>query len=249
MQISSYSMQIHIRNDVEILSNEAAQIFVKIAKEAVANSGRFSVVLTGGSSPQRLYELLASDQFKNQIPWQQTHVFFGDERWVHHDDVRNNARMAYELLLNHVPVPQDQIVRMSGELAPEDSAHQYELILQEFFKDTKPEFDLVLLGMGDDGHTASLFPGTDVIHENKHWVKSLFLNKQKMHRITLTAPILNQARNIIFLVMGKNKSAVLKKVIEGGNNPPFPAELIMKGSGSLLWLVDKEAGSDLNLKN
>lgn len=238
-------MQILKHNSVEELSHAAARLFVKTAKDAVARSGKFSAVLTGGSSPKRLYELLADKQYSDQVPWQQTHVFFGDERWVHHDDERNNARMAFELLLDHVPVPANQINRMSGELSPEDSAYQYESILQEYFKDSDPVFDLVLLGMGDDGHTLSLFPGTEVVNEKKHWVRPLFLEAQKMYRITLTAPIVNKAQKIVFLVMGGNKAEVFKKVINGNNNPTFPAELIKPLEGDLIWLVDKEAGAAL----
>jgi len=238
-------MEIIIHNDVEELSHAAAKHFVKIAQASVAKDGRFSVVLTGGSSPKRLYQLLSDVPYRSQVPWQQTHVFFGDERWVHHDDARNNARMAYELLLNHVPIPGNQIVRMSGELSPEDSTYQYESILQEFFLGSKPVFDLVLLGMGEDGHTLSLFPGTDVVYEKVSWVKSLYLEDQNMHRITLTAPIVNEAQNIVFLVMGNNKAEVVKKVVMGGNNPPFPAELIKPQNGNLTWFLDKEAGSAL----
>lgn len=240
-----FQMQVKIHNDGEDLSHAAAKMFVDIAQEAVFKSGRFSAVLTGGSSPKRLYELLAKEPYNTQVPWNKTHIFFGDERWVLHDDERNNARMAYELLLNHVPIPPDQIVRMSGELPPYDSAHQYECILQEFFKNTEPQFDLVLLGMGNDGHTASLFPGTTVLNEKDKWVSTLYLNDQKMFRITLTAPIINQATNIIFLVMGANKAQVLKQVIEGNDKPIYPAELIKPEHGKLIWLIDKDAGAAL----
>ncbi|MDQ3392586.1 MAG: 6-phosphogluconolactonase [Bacteroidota bacterium] len=239
-------MDIKIFDDAESLSQAAATHFIACAKEAVDRSGRFSAVLTGGSSPKRLYELLASDFYQDQVPWKDTHIFFGDERWVLHNDARNNARMAHELLLNHVPIPHNQIVRMSGELAPEVSANQYESILQEFFKGRKPEFDLVLLGMGDDGHTLSLFPGTDVLQEKNKWVSSFFLKEQSMYRITLTLPIVNEAKNILFLVMGSNKAQVLKKVIEAGNNPPFPAEYIKPNHGKLIWFVDIEAGKALS---
>jgi 6-phosphogluconolactonase len=203
----------------EEASRAAARFFVQTAKDAVQRQGRFSVALTGGSSPILLYGLLASEPFRIQVPWEQTHIFWGDERSVPHHDEQNNARMSHQLLLDHVPVPLGQIHRMSGELPPDEAARQYEELLKKHFGTQAPAFDLILLGMGDDGHTASLFPGTPVVHEKERWAKELFLAQQQMYRITLTAPVINQARHILFQVFGEGKASVLKQVMKGPYQP------------------------------
>jgi 6-phosphogluconolactonase len=235
---------IHVAKDVTEASLASADLFVQTAREAVARNGRFSVALTGGSSPVQLYKLLAAPPYRDEVPWDRTFVFWGDERAVPHDDSRNNARMAFDLLLDHVPVPPAQVYRMSGELPPDESARQYEALLEAHFGDGPPQFDLILLGMGDDGHTASMFPGTDVVHERERWVKALFLASQNMYRITLTAPLLNQARRIVFQVFGAGKAATLKRVLEGPYQPEqLPSQLIKPTDGELHWFLDEAAGS------
>jgi 6-phosphogluconolactonase len=237
---------IQVSKDTAGASRASADLFVQTAREAVAQNGRFTVALTGGSSPVQLYKLLAAAPYRDQVPWDQTFVFWGDERAVPHTDDRNNARMAFELLLDHVPVPPAQVHRMSGELPPDESARQYEALLKAHFSGGSPQFDLILLGMGDDGHTASMFPGTDVVHERERWVKELFLTSQGMYRITLTAPLINQARRIVFQVFGAGKAATLKRVLEGPYQPDqLPSQLINPTSGELHWFLDEAAAGEI----
>jgi 6-phosphogluconolactonase len=237
---------IHVFNASSEASHATAGLLVQSAQEAVLRTGRFTVALTGGSSPAQLYKLLAGEPYRNEVPWGQTYVFWGDERAVPYHDDRNNARMAFSLLLDHVPVPREHIHRMLGEVQPEASAQQYEEILRAHFAGKPPQFDLILLGMGDDGHTASLFPGTDVVHEKERLVKELFLQQQNMFRITLTAPLINQARQIAFQVFGSGKAATLKKVLEGPYQPDhLPSQLIKPVAGELHWFLDEAAAAEL----
>ncbi|WP_276496257.1 6-phosphogluconolactonase [Pontibacter litorisediminis] len=236
-----------IFKDTSYLSQRAAELFVDAAQEAVQKNGRFVVALTGGSSPKQLYQLLSQEPYRDQVPWQQTYVFWGDERWVPLTDERSNAKMAKELLLNKVPVPQEQIFPMWEDMAPEAYAQKYEQLLKELFNDQAPAFDLILLGMGDDGHTASLFPHTEVLAEQEKWVAAYYLEPQSMHRITLTAPLINQAKRILFMTFGENKAKALYEVLEGERNPQeYPSQLIQPQPGSeIYWYVDDKAASRL----
>ncbi len=232
------------RNSAE-LSEKAAVIFCKTAQEAVQKKGRFTVALTGGTSPAKLYELLSLSPYKESVPWDRTYVFWGDERWVPLSDEKSNAKMAFETLLSHVPVPKNQIFTMWGEAKPEVFDLKYEEQLREYLGDT-PQFDLILLGMGDDGHTASLFPGTNVLHEQKRLVKAYYLSPQSMYRITLTALCINAAKKIIFLVLGEKKAPALHQVLEGAYNPTeYPAQLIKPENGEVFWLADELAAQQL----
>lgn len=232
--------------DPEELSQFVARQFSELAQEAVDRNGRFTVALTGGSSPKRLYQLLASPPYKEQIPWQKVHVFWGDERYVPIGDDRSNAKMAYDTLLNHVEVPENQIYVMTSNQPAEAFAKQYEQQIKDHFNDTLPIFDLILLGMGDDGHTASLFPETEVVQEKEKLVTSLYLPSQNMYRITMTAPLINQAKQIMMLVFGKNKADTLHAVLKGPHQPNhLPVQLIQPKNGQLTWVVDEEAASHL----
>lgn len=237
---------ITVFNDTAALSQTAAELFVQTARESVEKNGRFTVALTGGSSPVALYRMLAQAPYRDQVPWQQTYVFWGDERWVPLSDERSNAKMAQDTFLNQVPIPADQVYPMWGPGEPEEFAQQYEQVLQKHFHQQAPAFDLILLGMGDDGHTASLFPGTEVLTETSRWVRAYYLTPQSMYRITLTAPLINQARKIVFLTFGANKAPALYEVLEGARNPDkYPSQLIQPQSGEVLWLVDEAAASRL----
>ena len=237
-------------NDTAALSQAAAELFVQTAREAVDRNGRFTVALTGGSSPVGMYRLLAQAPYRDQVPWQQTYIFWGDERWVPLTDERSNAKMAQDTFLNQVPVPRDQVYPMWGAGEPEEFALHYEQVLQKHFHQQAPAFDLILLGMGDDGHTASLFPGTEVLNETSRWVWAYYLAPQSMYRITLTAPLINQARKILFLTFGPNKAPALHEVREGARNPnKYPAQLIQPQSGEVLWFVDEAAASRLTQRD
>ncbi|MHA6249633.1 6-phosphogluconolactonase [Pontibacter sp. CAU 1760] len=238
---------IQIFEDKAQLSKAAAELFVQQAQTAVTERGRFSVALTGGSSPVQLYNMLAESPYKEQVPWQQTHVFWGDERWVPLTDAQSNAKMAFDTLLSKVPVPKEQIYPMwEAGIEPEVYAAKYEEQLKNFFGNAATQFDLILLGMGDDGHTASLFPGTEVLKEQSRWVQAYYLEPQSMYRITLTALIINQARTICFMTFGEKKAPALYEVLEGERNAQqYPSQLIKPENGEIIWLVDEAAASKL----
>jgi 6-phosphogluconolactonase len=240
---------LHIFKDPLQLSKAAAELFIQAAREAVQDRGRFTVALTGGSSPVQLYQLLARSPYRERVPWEQTYVFWGDERWVPLTDERSNARMAFETLLDQVPIPKDQIFPMWAGQEPEEFAQQYEESLRKHVEKVGPGFDLILLGMGDDGHTASLFPGTAVLQEKARRVQAYYLAPQDMYRITLTAPCINQARKIAFLTFGEKKADALYEVLKGERNPEkYPAQLIQPQNGETFWFVDEAAAQRLSGK-
>ena len=233
---------IQVFKDTEELSKVAADLFAQTAQEAVKEQGRFTVALTGGSSPAQLYALLSQAPYLQEIPWEQTYFFWGDERWVPLTDDRSNYKMAFDTLLNKVPVPSNQIFPMWGETSLNKFAQQYEDQLQHHLNNNVPQFDLILLGMGDDGHTASLFPHTAVLDEKERRVQAYYLEPQSMYRITLTAPVINLAKKIIFLTYGDKKAHALYEVLEGERNPAkYPAQLIQPIKGEVFWLVDDAA--------
>lgn len=241
---------ISIFDDSEQVARAAAERFVARARNAIDLQGRFSVALAGGSTPKRAYELIASEPFRDQIDWSHVHLFFGDERAVPRAHPESNYRMVYEKLISKLPIPTENIHRIVGEVDPRDSARAYEEDLRHYFEGKRwPRFDLVLLGMGDDGHTASLFPGTEALKDETAWVTSNWIEKLKMPRITLTAPALNHAAHILFLVTGRDKSARLREVLEGPFDPRrLPAQLIQANEGIVEWLLDQEAANKLQMK-
>lgn len=233
---------IRVCADAESLSMAAAEVFAAEARQAVQARGRFAVALAGGNTPQRTYELLAQEPFREQMPWQSVHVFWGDERCVPADDPRNNARMACKSLLDHVPVPSDQVHPMVCDRSPNDAADEYEALLRDFFADGRSRFDLVLLGLGENGHTASLFPGTSALDEQQRWVADVYVPEEGLHRLTLTAAAINQTALVVFLVSGNAKAPILQKVLEDAQDPSgIPARLIKPAYGEMLWLVDRDA--------
>jgi 6-phosphogluconolactonase len=228
--------------NLESVSLAAAEIVSASAEQSISSRGRFALALSGGRTPLRLYEILATALFRDKICWEAVHVFWGDERCVPSDDLRNNARMARHALLDLVPIPSHQIHPIRSEMPPAEAAAQYELELRHFFDNRPPVFDLILLGLGADGHTASLFPHAPALLENKRWVVDVFLRDQEMHRITLTAPLINRADQVVFMVSGEEKSAALRNVLKGPYRPHiYPAQLIRPKTGSLIWLLDKSA--------
>ena len=237
---------IEVYPDLESLSRAAAALLVRQANLAVAARGRFSVALAGGATPRRTYELLAAPPFKDQAPWDRMHVFWGDERCVPGNDSRSNARLAKEAWLDRVPIPGTQIHPMNCAQDPAAAARQYEAKLREFFAGQPPRLDLVLLGLGDDGHTASLFPGTPVLKERQRWAAAVYLGEQNLYRVTLTAPLINQAAVVAFLVAGPSKAGVLREVLHGPRDPArLPAQLIQPQRGELLWLADLDAAAQV----
>jgi 6-phosphogluconolactonase len=233
-----------VYDDLEALSFAAAGLFVQQARQAVQDHGWFSVVLSGGNTPRRTYELLAQPPFRDRVPWPYLHIFWGDERCVPVDDPRSNSRMAHEALLDHVSIPAQQIHPIACAQTPHEVAEQYEALLQDFFAGQPPRFDLIFLGLGENGHTASLFPGTPVLAEPERWVAEVYVAEQEMYRVTLTVPIINQAAVVAFLVAGVGKAQILKEVLETPREAPqWPAQLIQPQDGVLQWLIDRQASS------
>lgn len=239
---------IRVLPNPESLARAAAEIFVTRARHAVEASGRFAVVLSGGKTPRRAYELLSRPLFTGRVPWDDVHVFWGDERYVPPDDPQSNARMAREALLDHVSIPQVQVHPIDCSLPPRDAAARYEALLREFFAGQEPAMDLVFLGLGENGHTASLFPGSPVLEEKDRWVAEVYVAESNKYRLTMTAPFINQAAMIIFLVSGTSKAAILRDAIQGDKRaPPLPVHLIRPVRGEAVWLVDSKAAAFLSL--
>jgi 6-phosphogluconolactonase len=233
---------IKIFSDFTALSDAAARLISDRAFSAVKARGQFTLVLSGGGTPRLTYERLAHADFRDCIPWEKVHIFWGDERCVPSDDPRSNYRMSRQALLDHVPIPPDQIHPISGVLEPVQAAKNYEASLRMFFHGRQSQFDFVLLGLGENGHTASLFPASPVLAEKNRWVEEVYVAEQQMFRITLTPPLLNQAEAVVFLVSGAAKAAVLRDVLEGPlETSRLPAQLIRPTNGRLCWFVDREA--------
>jgi len=249
---NSPKFEIRILPNREELNVAAAREFVRLVKTAVNEKGMFSVALSGGSTPKGLYTLLADEDkpFRFQIPWERIHLFWGDERHVPPEHTESNYRMVDECLLSKGIVPPGNVHRIHAEnLDATRAAADYEQTLRVFFEigsSELPRFDLVLLGMGTDGHTASLFPGTDVLHEERRLVVAQRVEKFHAFRITLTPLVLNHAHNINFLISGSDKGEVLREVLQGNYSPKnYPAQLIHPSEGRLLWFVDQAAASFL----
>ena len=228
----------------EETAQAAAKYILNLYQETINFRERFSIVLSGGSTPRRLYQLLAEPEMVRQVDWRQVYFFWGDERCVPPDHEQSNYRMVRETLLQFLDIPEENIKRMCSELSPLKAAAVYDGALKSYFQDKQAVFDLVLLGMGTDGHTASLFPGTPAIYEKEHWVSAQFIDKIKSWRLTLTPVILNQAANIIFLVSGSEKAQPLVQIIQGNFEPDrFPSQIIRPENGRLVWYVDKAAAA------
>jgi len=238
-------MELHVYKDGDALSKAAAEWISRRIAGTLSAKPRFTIALSGGNTPKRLHRLLSQPPYRDRIDWARMHVFWGDERAVPFNDPRNNARMAFDTLLDLVPIPPGQIHIMKTDRKPEQSAAEYEQLLREYFDGAHTSFDLVLLGLGDNAHTLSLFPGEPVVHEEKAWAKAFFLREQDMYRITLTRPIVNKAAAVLFLTEGASKAPALKEVLEGDYNPDlYPAQVI-KPVGELLWFVDEAAAAEL----
>jgi 6-phosphogluconolactonase len=241
--------QLRVLDSPAALFREAADQFTRQALAAVESRGRFAVALSGGSTPKGLYSLLATSA-RSRLPWDRMFFFWGDERHVPPDDPESNYRMVFEALLSKVPVPGTNIFRMAAENPDANrAAEDYEQTLGNFFHPGPghfPRFDLILLGMGSDGHTASLFPGTTALAEKTRLVVANWVEKLKSDRLTLTVPVLNHGAMVLFLVSGADKAPALREVLEG-NQPleRYPSKLIRPSDGELIWLVDQAAAADL----
>jgi 6-phosphogluconolactonase len=246
----SPNKNVHIFANLKDLSLWAAERFASLAGHAIQTSGKFTVALSGGSTPKALYEVLARAPFGERIDWNGVYFFWGDERFVPLDHRDSNYRMAQETLLSRVPVPEKNIFPIVAEnLSAREAAAEYESKLRKFFGEgTIPRFNLILLGMGEDGHTASLFPHSGALKESIRLVTENYVEKLNTDRITMTVPLINNAANVFFLISGASKAKALKEVLQGPYDPDrLPAQLIRPHSGELLFLVDEAASGMLDL--
>ncbi len=238
----------------DALADEGARRFAALAATAIAARGQFIVALSGGSTPKALYARLAAPPYSRAINWSRVIVIWGDERCVPPDDSASNFRMAREALLDRVPVPATHVRRIRGEYTPTGAATNYNAALHDLLEGDgampagghKPSIDLVLLGLGEDGHTASLFPGEVTVHNAKEWVSAATAPTIPTNRVTLTPTIINSAANVLFLISGNAKAAMLSRVIEGPHTPhELPAQLIVPTNGRVCWLIDAPAATEL----
>ena len=239
--------EIRVFQDLEELSRSAAELFVRQAAQSIEGRGRFLVALNGGSTPNRLFQLLATE-FHEKVDWGNVHVFWGDERCVPPDDPGSSYGQARKMLLSHVPIPDSNIHRVKGELGPVEASRDYALILKEFSSSELewPRFDLVYLGMGEDGHTASLFPGSPVEVSEPTIPVTAHYQDRPANRVSLTPVVFNNARMVAFMATGEKKAQTLSEVLSGRYNPElYPAQRIEPKEGRLIWLVDEDAASRL----
>lgn len=228
--------------DFEALSFAAAELFNQRARFSIEKNGKFTVALSGGKTPKRAYQLLKERPFLELVPWEHIHIFWGDERCVPPTDPMSNEWMIRQALLDDIPIPPSQIHPINCWKSPHTAALAYEDLLHKHFQAKPAQFDLIFLGLGENGHTASLFPYTNVLHNTTQWVADVYLPDKSLYRVTLTAGLINKAAMVVFLVSGTNKARILREVLEGKHDPDrFPAQLIKPENGDLLWLVDKEA--------
>ena len=233
--------------DAGTLANEAAQLVRQTTLEAVSDRGSAFIALSGGSTPKAMGEVLGSSPMRDEVPWGSTHIFWGDERWVPLEDPESNAGEAMRGFLDSLPIGRQQIHPFLTTGTPESAAELYEETIRSVVPGRPvPMFDLVLLGMGDDGHTASLFPGTDALHVTSRLVVENAVEKLNATRLTFTAPLINAARTVAFLLAGEGKAARLAEVLDGEHDPDrLPSQLIQPSHGELIWLVDAAAASRL----
>ncbi len=238
--------EIVVLSDSDALAREAAELFAKHAAAAVDSRGRFSVALAGGSTPGAMYRLLAEEPYGELIPWRGVHLFWGDDRCVAPDDSGSNFRLADEAFISRVPIPPDNVHRVRGELAPGVAARAYANALSDFFCGPHARFDLVLLGLGDDGHTASLFPGSDALQEKASLTAAVQAHYRgsPVDRVTLTLPAINSARHVLFLVSGSEKARIVRAVLEDDQGF-YPVQEVHPTAGEITWLLDEAAASHL----
>ncbi|HXR09397.1 MAG TPA: 6-phosphogluconolactonase [Candidatus Acidoferrales bacterium] len=242
---------VHVYADPAEVARGAARLFVDYAWQSIAKHGQFMVALSGGNTPQAMFKLLASDEFRGQVDWAKVHVFWSDERAVPPANPESNYGMARREMLIRVPIPEGNVHRMEAEKPSIGrAAHEYEEVLRKYLElDDRgfPRFHLIFLGLGKDGHTASLFPGARVIRQTSRWVSTPMVTKVNMRRMTLTLPVLDAAARVVFLVVGSEKAEILHAVLEGKSDPPYPAQLVQpRDLGLKIFLVDKAAAAKLS---
>lgn len=236
--------ELHVYENLSALSFAAADWVSEYIARQQATNGRFSLLLSGGNTPKQLYDLLAVDPYSARIDWQKMEIFFGDERFVPFNDVGNNGRMAFDHLLSKVPIPADTIHYIKTDIPESESAREYGKMLRRFFKDVT--FDLAMLGLGDDAHTLSLFPGSPALNENYHWVVQSTAPVEPKHRITLTKHPVKLSKCIMFLVSGSSKADAMRHVLESeADIDKYPAQ-IFRDHENVHWFADRDAIGTIN---
>lgn len=240
-------MKFHILKNKEELADQLAEWISELVNATLKEQEYFTIVLSGGETPKILFSKLASD-YKEKIDWKRLQIFWADERVVPFKDERNNANAAFDILIDKIDIPSSQVHVMRTDIEAVFAAKEYDKKLHGYFDHTEKSFDLVLLGMGDDGHTLSLFPNSSLLDDgNKNWVNAVYNEQQQMYRITLMPVIVNRASHIAFMVDGDKKAASLKQVVEGVFNPMnFPAQIIKPAHGELHWFLDEAAAKGLS---
>lgn len=237
----------NIFKNPEILLSALADFIVVKVRDYIKRNGRFNFVLSGGSSPKKLYELLASEGYRHLIEWQKVYFFFGDERYVPLDHPDSNFLMVQQALFIPLGISERQIFEVNTTLSPAEAALDYELRIREHFNGGPCRFDLILLGLGDNSHTASLFPHTTVLYERKALIKEIFVEEVNMYRITFTAPLINAAHTIAFLVYGASKAEAVHHILKDAMNiDEYPAQLIQPEQGELHWFLDDAAACQID---
>jgi 6-phosphogluconolactonase len=238
-------VQVQILPNLEAISHQAVRFFIDISKSSFAERDQFVVALSGGTTPRKFYRLLGSPPYREKVDWDRVHLFWVDERCVPKEDEASNFKLVFDTVLSAVPIPEKNIHPMRTERGAEQGAREYEEELRKFFGGSiSPMFDLILLGVGEDGHTASLFPGSESLRERSRLVVPVYLGEPGKDRITLTLPVLNQARHILFLVAGHSKAEMVRTILEKeAHRTHFPAGLVHPANGQVTWFIDEEAAS------
>lgn len=236
-----------VASDLDALSREAAELFIRLSQASIAAHGRFTAALSGGSTPRMFYTLLGADNYRRAVEWDKVHLFWADERIVPPDHPKSSFKLAFETFISSVSLSAENIHRIRGEKDAETAAREYVKDIRDLFgTEGMPAFDLVILGVGEDGHTASLFPGSSALAEGNRLAVPVHRDRPDHDRVTLTLPVLNNALHVLFLASGKNKAYVLHDILEKGNRNKYPAGLVKPVHGNLRWLIDTEAASKLH---
>ncbi len=227
--------------DAETLCSHAMELFIELANKFIEAKGQFSVVLSGGRTPNLMYNMMALPANASRVNWKKVFIFWGDERYVDYNSADNNAYQAKKHLLDLVPIPTENIYRIPVTGDYKADALDYEKTIRQFFQGQTPSFDLIFLGMGDEAHTASLFPGSDLVAEHERLVRDVYVESKQMQRISFTPVLINASKNIVFMITGAEKLPALREVIKGKYNPQlYPAQIVKPVKGELTWLIGEE---------
>ena len=239
--------RIHVYLNKEKLVAATAERVINLIGQAIQENGLCNIALAGGNTPHEVYSMLAANSYRDRVDWNGLHIFWGDERMVPPEHQDSNFRMVQQTLLEHIKIPDGNVHRIRGEITPEQAAAEYTELLHDHFREDSPHFDLILLGIGEDGHTASLFPDTDAIEECERHTVAVFVPRLNTWRVTLTLPVLNAAREVIFLVSGSSKSNIIQRIMSVKQpTKDLPATMVNPENGTLRWILDSEAAALIN---